>query len=831
MARRRRKKKSASKEVVTQTQAHFDALLNNAYDFLERNQAGKALTTLERVAPQYHLKGEYLYVRGWANLLQSNYYSAIDDLEDAAKRMKDFPPVHLYLASAYASVGYHRHALTNAELFIKRDQEDEVGQKIAREIVNMARANISAAAADIGVPVEALMQVGLAHERAQLYSQKRDFQAVLRETKKALKRVPQWVPPHNNQSMALFYLGRIEEAIAVAEHVVQSLDAENAFALSSLVIFCASIWQREKAEMYARRLSRVVLASPQGGDHLLRAIEALGLWEDDQTLWKLAGFAQKEPLVGLDAENWYIFGAAAANTGHLKEARKLFQRALDEHYYQKEYAVEGVEAVNLAERKKESAVGPSLSGRFPYFHFTHFWSITLAGDFFETVDEKKKEGQFENYMSGYVKRYPFLSLAFQVMLWNEKEEIFHDLALDALAAFDHPGAYDEIRRFAASQVGSDERRMSAIQTLSQAGQYDSEQVVRFWVVDRQEWTEVQLFEQVMEEETEAPECSDAAWELIEESRQEMRKEGEGDIELAIGYLQKAVEIDPNCAIALHNLGAYYLQSGRGEEGEKLLHRAVEAAPDYLFGYISLANVAVSQGKHEEVGEYLSRIWSAPKISGDIMVNALAVQTRVLLSKDEFDAARKTIDRIKEFAPEHSVLEELEGKLKWDEIDKLWKERLLRDVHRYRLRLLKKPIDANENLAECLNRVSKERLTRTLKAWGLSTKGRKADVIARLVETMCNPDWLGEIVTEDLNQEERDALAWVLAGEGMRPWGEFTARFGDDFDESPYWQWHEPETVPGCLQMYGFLAVGTLDKEQVTVIPNELRPLLKEVVQP
>jgi hypothetical protein len=70
---------------------------------------------------------------------------------------------------------------------------------------------------------------------------------------------------------------------------------------------------------------------------------------------------------------------------------------------------------------------------------------------------------------------------------------------------------------------------------------------------------------------------------------------------------------------------------------------------------------------------------------------------------------------------------------------------------------------------------------------------------------------------------------MLEHDGVRPWEEFTAKFGDDFDESPYWQWHAPETLSGFLRMSGVLAVGTLDGVQVAVIPAELRPLLKNVL--
>ena len=159
----------------------------------------------------------------------------------------------------------------------------------------------------------------------------------------------------------------------------------------------------------------------------------------------------------------------------------------------------------------------------------------------------------------------------------------------------------------------------------------------------------------------------------------------------------------------------------------------------------------------------------------------------------------------------------------------FQSRWLNDVHRYRNRQLGKAIAAGEPLAACLDRVSREALIGALRFWSLPTAGRKAQVIASLVERMQTPEVLREAIELDLSAEERDALAWVSAEGGIRSWNDFIVRFEDDFDESPYWQYHEPETIPGRLRMTGLLAVGTLDGEQVALIPRELRAPLAEVL--
>jgi hypothetical protein len=104
------------------------------------------------------------------------------------------------------------------------------------------------------------------------------------------------------------------------------------------------------------------------------------------------------------------------------------------------------------------------------------------------------------------------------------------------------------------------------------------------------------------------------------------------------------------------------------------------------------------------------------------------------------------------------------------------------------------------------------------------------VIAGLVDLLLDQEYLEWKIPKNISEEERQALGWVLEGGGVRSWTEFIQRYGDDFDESPYWQYHEAETIAGRLRMAGLLAVGSLEGQRVAVIPYELRPLLSEILK-
>ncbi len=65
--------------------------------------------------------------------------------------------------------------------------------------------------------------------------------------------------------------------------------------------------------------------------------------------------------------------------------------------------------------------------------------------------------------------------------------------------------------------------------------------------------------------------------------------------------------------------------------------------------------------------------------------------------------------------------------------------------------------------------------------------------------------------------------------GHIPWQEFDAAFGNDLQESPYWQYHEPESLMGRLRIRGLLTEASVDGQLVLTVPLELRSLLQNVL--
>jgi len=128
------------------------------------------------------------------------------------------------------------------------------------------------------------------------------------------------------------------------------------------------------------------------------------------------------------------------------------------------------------------------------------------------------------------------------------------------------------------------------------------------------------------------------------------------------------------------------------------------------------------------------------------------------------------------------------------------------------------------LEKCLSQLTNETLSAICEFWRTITYGKKNEMVKRLNERILDADILEELL-KDLNVKELEALNWVLDGGGRRTWNEFATKYGSDLDESPFWKYHEPQTVLGCLKRAALLFTGTMDDQRVAFIPADLRALL------
>lgn len=211
------------------------------------------------------------------------------------------------------------------------------------------------------------------------------------------------------------------------------------------------------------------------------------------------------------------------------------------------------------------------------------------------------------------------------------------------------------------------------------------------------------------------------------------------------------------------------------------------------------------------------------------------QARVLVQQEEYDAARRALQAVLRVLPDYELARELLDRLETIILlrrgfESFWEGQLQR-YRAARAQLQAKLSTSEPILTEALPLYTKNALTgmgyMAIRGGGWSAL-RKTELIELIIAELNAPVNLERVVGE-LGEDERTALRQVLAQGSAMPWQDFEAAYGNDLEESTYWQWHVPKTVMGRLRVRGLLAEATVDGELLVAVPSELRQGLRDML--
>jgi tetratricopeptide (TPR) repeat protein len=308
-----------------------------------------------------------------------------------------------------------------------------------------------------------------------------------------------------------------------------------------------------------------------------------------------------------------------------------------------------------------------------------------------------------------------------------------------------------------------------------------------------------------------------------------------DLEKAERLLRRALELDPAVKEAYHNLGALYARRDDMDRAREMYHSALELDPLYVYPRCSLALGLLEDDDLEGAIAMLQPLASVGHFHPHEMAFYSYVQARVSIEQKEYEQARRALEAALEFRPDYELARDLLGRL--DLIVRLssgfhsfFEQRRQREQSR-RARLQAALTAADPSLAEVLSLYTKEALTgmaRVILPWGGWSALRKAELRDRILagfDDLEDVEW----IVKQLTDTDRAALARVVAHGGHLPWSEFDAEYGNDLEESPYWQWHVPKTTMGRLRHRSLLVEATVDGQLLVVVPLELRPVLARIL--
>jgi Tfp pilus assembly protein PilF len=327
----------------------------------------------------------------------------------------------------------------------------------------------------------------------------------------------------------------------------------------------------------------------------------------------------------------------------------------------------------------------------------------------------------------------------------------------------------------------------------------------------------------------SPKVADLINRGMEALRQNKEKQAES-------LLSQAVKLEPRAKEAYNNLAVIYGRLDEHERAKEMYRKAIEIDPLYVFPRANLTLYLLHDGDLKGAEEMLAPLADASRFTPQEMAFYAYAQARVAMHKEEYDKARNSLEMalevLPDYEPAHELLERLE---QVSQLRSGWERFMQQQSERWkanRARLQTKLSTLQPSLVEALPLYSKDVLTgmgrEIILGGGWSTL-RKAELAERLVEEL-NDAYNLERIVNRLSEAEREALRQVLAGGGHMDWQQFTARYDSDTEESPYWQYHAPESLMGRLRLRGLLVEATVDNRLLVVIPAELRQLLAEILE-
>lgn len=820
MVKRRRRRRVRSRprsERRPQLAAQLEGSLEQADILIGQGRPQEAIDLLEPLLKSHPRAAKLHYYLGYARAKAGDFWGAVDGYERALQLSRE-PSLWLPLASLYLDLELRVHAL-HAFREVFRHRVEVPAMDAARQTVAELEQGVMEAARELELPV-GQMEKGLRHlEEGQRALSAGDFRACIAANRRAIKLLGNWPPPHNNLSLALFYSGQPAEAIAVARQVLSHYP-ENIQALGNAIRFLTWTGQESEARMLWAQL--VEIPAEDSIDRLKKA-EAAAILEEDEKVYELLKPLEQmreEQASGL-ARPWlvqFFLAVAEANTNRRRAARRRLQ-ALQQHV---PAADELIEALNAGRP------GPGWADRYPYFDVSEMIPREAIETFVEMVsrEDEMPARRFRQEVDRLVARFPQIVRAAEKLIWEQRQP---EAGIGILETVATPAAHAALRRFGLSQAGDDEIRLRALYALAQAGQIAGDEILRVW--QNGEWREVQIRQYDISDEVESQYSQEVA-DLLNEGVAALQR---GNLKRAERLLKRAIALEPRAKEGYNNLAALYARRGDHDRAREMFHAVVEIDPTYVFPRANLAIYLLEEGDVEAAEEMLAPLADVTRLRSDEMAFYTYVQARLSLHHGEIDAARRLLQAALEIRPGYDLAEELLDHL--DQTTRLqmaweafFQERRERDLAK-RARLQARLATPNPSLSDTLPLYTKDALTRMARQvipWGGWSSLRKAELIDEIASVLEEPDHLARVV-DGLDDEERDALRYVLDAGGSMAWGAFDARYGNDLEESPYWPWQHAETVMGRLRLRGLLAEATVDGQLLVVVPLELRRPLEAIL--
>jgi len=276
-------------------------------------------------------------------------------------------------------------------------------------------------------------------------------------------------------------------------------------------------------------------------------------------------------------------------------------------------------------------------------------------------------------------------------------------------------------------------------------------------------------------------------------------------------------------------------NGQTEEAIALLQNMQQEGKFYPRALMTLANLLRQQGELEEALQIMEMLEEIAPDGPALLFNLAAL----MLQKGEPQRAREYLERIDNRETENDFrqkLKRLQKEIELAEATSLFFHDTEHLSNKYaeeqRLKIEEKPLPADATLARGLKNMPSHWLEGTCLVYDLEPARCRREREEQLKDFLARYDNLEEAVQE-LDEEERELLKYLLQRGGWSRLNSVTRKFGTTEGDGFFWGEYDPESSLGILWSQALVMVGRATVEgrccKIATIPLELRPPLGKIL--
>ncbi|MHB1294331.1 MAG: tetratricopeptide repeat protein [Anaerolineae bacterium] len=802
-------------------------IIDRAKELLEKERPDEALDLLDQEQERFGRNPDYLLTMAIALSQCGELQEAAECARAATERAPRRVEFHMVAATLYELAGYHTFAIRACRTAIRLGDDLSQTDPEVQQIEGAYRDGIQAMMALAGVEdPHVVEQAAYLHDQARWALAQGQWAEAEQHCRKALALMPAWTPLHNNRSLALYYMGRVAEAAEEAEMVLRTYDAKNVQALSNGIRCYIVLGHMARADELGDRLEAI--SQPEDRDDVEKRIEGLAFLERDEAVDRAVRdyahrFGDLTPDLHLKA------GIAAANLGRHRDARRHLRAAQDAGW-RSDLTDDTLDAMD------EQRPGRGDAGRFSYtqgLDWVPREALEIASRYMEA--DLKRGSRDTQRWAKLSERYPQLPYGLRKLLYEGipgVEMASADPLLELLVSLGSPEAYAVLREFGSGRLGDQRDRMQAMGLLAEEGVLAPGERLSVWIGD-QPRTVTMLTQGIVPDVS--PKYSQAALRAFGEAIEAFEEDRMDDAERGF---QRTLKLEPRAKEALANLAIIANRRGDRDLAHGYLDKALAIDPLSVTPRAMRALHAIEEGDIQAAKEWLKPLATVTEWQRSQFATYQKTLAEIALAEDNLDAAKQMLELALMVTPDDSGVEELLYRVDAIEALKVLPQRFQRMKARSAVRRLRVQLSPDPTLDECLGLLPKYDLeyTARLLDMGSVSHMRKAQLkTAVAAEIMKEGALERDLAT--LNDAQRDALREVLEHGGVMTWEDYARRHQSDTVDAALVDLSESarlavgvENLTYQLRLRGLFCEGTADGRQVVAVPRELRPRLASLLQ-